>query len=83
DELTGKHGEDWCRLTERAQPALFALQVGITRMLRHQGLEPVAVAGHSVGEVAAAWAAGILTLEAAVEVIYHRSRLQGTTRGRG
>jgi phthiocerol/phenolphthiocerol synthesis type-I polyketide synthase C len=83
DELAGKHGEDWCRLTERAQPALFAIQVGITRMLRHQGLEPVAVAGHSVGEVAAAWAAGILSLEAAVEVIYHRSRLQGMTKGLG
>lgn len=83
DELTGKHGEDWCQLTERAQPALFALQVGITQMLRRHGLEPVAVAGHSVGEVAAAWAAGILTLEDAVAVIYHRSRLQGTTRGRG
>ena len=43
----------------------------------------MAVAGHSVGEVAAAWASGSLTLEAAVEVIYHRSRLQGTTKGKG
>jgi len=40
------------------------------------------VAGHSVGEVAAAWAAGALTLEDAVEVIYHRSRLQETTKGK-
>jgi acyl transferase domain-containing protein/NADPH:quinone reductase-like Zn-dependent oxidoreductase/acyl carrier protein len=83
DELAGKNGEGRYEYTEIAQPALFALQVGITQMLRHRGLEPVAVAGHSVGEVAAAWASGALTLEAAVEVIYHRSRLQGTTKGKG
>ena len=52
-------------------------------MLRERGIAPVAVAGHSVGEVAAAWASGALTLEAAVEVIYQRSRLQGTTKGKG
>ncbi len=83
EELDGKYGMGLYQLTERAQPALFALQVGITQMLRHQGFEPVAVAGHSVGEVAAAWAADILTLEDAVEVIYHRSRLQGLTKGKG
>ena len=83
DELAGKNGENRYQYTEIAQPALFALQVGITRMLRHQGIMPVAVAGHSVGEVAAAWASGALTLEAAVAVIYHRSELQGTTKGKG
>ena len=77
DELAGKNGEGRYEYTEIAQPALFALQVGITQMLRHRGLMPAAVAGHSVGEVAAAWASGALPLEAAVEVIYHRSRLQG------
>ena len=82
-ELAGQNGEGRYERTEIAQPALFALQVGITQMLRHRGIEPVAVAGHSVGEVAAAWASGALTLEAAVEVIYHRSLLQGTTRGKG
>ena len=69
--------------TEIAQPALFALQVGITQMLRHRGIMPTAVAGHSVGEVAAAWASGALSLAAAVEVIYHRSQLQGRTKGLG
>lgn len=82
-ELAGKNGEGRYQYTEIAQPALFAVQVGITRMLRHRGLMPAAVAGHSVGEVAAAWAAGALTLESAVEVIYHRSQLQGTTKGKG
>ncbi len=83
DELAGKNGDGRYEHTEIAQPALFALQVGITQMLRHQGITPVAIAGHSVGEVAAAWASGALTLEAAVYVIYYRSRLQGTTKGKG
>ncbi len=83
DELAGKNGQGRYAYTEIAQPALFALQVGITQMLRHRGLYPVAVAGHSVGEVAAAWAAGALTLEAAIEVIFQRSQLQRATKGKG
>ena len=83
DELAGNNGEDRYQYTEIAQPALFAIQVGVTRMLERDGIVPVAVAGHSVGEVAAAWAAGILDLQSAVTVIFHRSRLQGTTKGQG
>ena len=70
-------------LTEIAQPCLFAVQVGITRMLQAQGVRPCAVTGHSVGEVAAAWACGALSLVDAVRVIFHRSHLQGQTRGQG
>ncbi len=69
--------------TEVAQPALFAVQVGLTRLFECQGVRPVAVCGHSVGEVAAAWASGALTLDAAIRVIYERSAHQGPTRGRG
>ena len=69
--------------TEVAQPALFAIQVGVTRLFERQGIHPVAVCGHSVGEVAAAWASGALTLEAAVRVIYERSVHQASTRGIG
>lgn len=83
DELLAQGEEGRYEYTEIAQPALFALQVGITQMLKHRGLLPVAVAGHSVGEIAAAWAAGILTLDDAVKVIFHRSKLQGETKGRG
>lgn len=83
DELAGRNGQGRYALTEVAQPALFALQVGITCMLRHLGIEPVAVVGHSVGEIAAAWACGALRLQDAVQVIYHRSRLQGLTKGLG
>ena len=59
------------------------LQVALTEWLRHQGITPTAVFGHSVGEVAAAWASGALSLEDAVKVIYFRSDYQGKTRGQG
>ncbi|MCB5363039.1 SDR family NAD(P)-dependent oxidoreductase [Pusillimonas sp. CC-YST705] len=74
---------DRYEFTEIAQPTLFAIQVGITRMLAHHGVKPAATMGHSVGEVAAAWACGALTLPDAVKVIFHRSRLQGLTKGSG
>jgi len=76
-------GEDRLARTEIAQPALFALQVGLTRVLEAEGVRPAAVTGHSVGEVAAAWACGALTLSDAVSVIFHRSVGQGHTRGSG
>jgi phthiocerol/phenolphthiocerol synthesis type-I polyketide synthase C len=83
EELAGRNGENRYERTEIAQPALFALQVGMTEMLRRRGVVPIAVAGHSVGEVAAAWASGSLSLAAAVSVIHRRSTLQGTTKGSG
>lgn len=82
-ELAGEYGQERYHLTELAQPALFALQVGVTRMLASQGVVPQVVMGHSVGEVAAAWACGALSLADATRVIYHRSRLQGLTAGSG
>ena len=82
-ELAGELAPERIDATEYAQPALFAVQVGLTNMLRAAGLTADAVVGHSVGEVAAAWAAGILSLPQACQVIYHRSRLQGQTRGQG
>ena len=69
--------------TEVAQPVLFAVQVGLTRLLSDLGIAPSAVVGHSVGEVAAAWACGALSLAQAVAVIHERSAYQGLTRGSG
>ena len=78
-------GNEVARLDDTvvAQPLLFAIQVAITLLLKEQGIEPAAVAGHSVGEVAAAWAGGALDLDAAIRVIFARSRAQGQTRGIG
>jgi phthiocerol/phenolphthiocerol synthesis type-I polyketide synthase C len=74
---------EWLAPTENAQPLLFAAQVGIVRVMQARGLRYDACFGHSVGEVAAAWAAGALTLEQAVRVIKVRSRAQAKTRGTG
>ena len=69
--------------TEIAQPTLFALQIAIVEWLRAQGVNAEACVGHSVGEVAAAYAAGALSLEQACRVIAHRSAVQGKTAGMG
>ncbi|SMP66153.1 thioester reductase domain-containing protein [Neorhodopirellula lusitana] len=69
--------------TSVAQPAIFAIQVALVRLWRSWGVVPACVVGHSVGEVAAAWAAGVYDLASAVRLVYHRSRLQATTSGRG
>lgn len=69
--------------TAVAQPLLFAIQVALTELLRTQGIEADAAAGHSVGEIAAAWSVGALTLDEAVLVICARSAAQAKTRGAG
>ncbi|MBM7815047.1 type I polyketide synthase [Saccharothrix algeriensis] len=69
--------------TEVAQPLLFAVQVGLTELLRAHGVRPEVVLGHSVGEVAAAWAAGALDLDQAAWVVAERSRAQAATAGAG
>ena len=69
--------------TTFAQPLLFAIQVCVTGYLKSVGIKPLAVTGHSVGEVAAAWASGALSLEQAIRVICARSQAQGLTRGTG
>ncbi len=69
--------------TEDSQPLLFALQVGLVRALAAKGITPDAVFGHSVGEVAAAWACGALSLKDACTVIHFRSLLQARLRGVG
>ena len=83
-EYLAKPAADWTlERTEVAQPLLFAMQIGMTELLRAEGIDADAATGHSVGEVAAAWASGALTLEDAVTVIYERSLLQGRMAGSG
>ena len=75
--------EDALDRTELAQPAIFALQVGLTELWRSWGVTPAAVVGHSVGEIAAAWAAGVLTLDEAARVAVVRGGAMASARGRG
>lgn len=83
EEMLRDEEDSNIRRTDIAQPAIFALQVGLTHLWKSWGISPQRVIGHSVGEVAAALAAGVLDLEDAVKVIFHRSRLQHQTAGNG
>ena len=83
DELRRDEADSRVTSTEVAQPANFLIQAGLAAELAHYGVRPTAVVGHSVGEVSAAYVSGMLSLEDAVKVSYHRSRLQATTAGSG
>ncbi|WP_437819492.1 type I polyketide synthase [Sorangium sp. So ce1078] len=78
-------GADRSRLHEIdvIQPVLFAIEVALAALWRAWGIEPDAVVGHSMGEVAAAHVAGALSLEDAASIICRRSRISRTISGRG
>jgi acyl transferase domain-containing protein len=65
------------------QPSIFAVQVALAALWRSWGIEPTAVVGQSMGEVAAAHVAGALSLDAASKIICLRSRLMRPKAGLG
>jgi acyl transferase domain-containing protein/acyl carrier protein len=70
--------------TEIAQPAIFAMQVALAALWKSWGMEPVAVVGHSVGEIAAACVAGVFSVEEGARIITLRARfMDGCARGEG
>ncbi|XP_066280817.1 probable polyketide synthase 1 [Branchiostoma lanceolatum] len=66
-----------------SQPAILFTQVGLFALLKHWGISPDVIVGHSLGEVAAAYACGGLTLDEAVQAIYIRSTEQAKLQGSG
>lgn len=65
------------------QPVLFAIEVALAALWRSWGIEPDAVVGHSMGEVAAAYVAGALSLDDAAWIICTRSKLLLRMSGKG
>jgi acyl transferase domain-containing protein/acyl carrier protein len=83
EELTADEDHSRMAVTAISQPAIFALQVALAALWRSWGVQPEAVIGHSVGEVAAAHLAGVFSLEDAMRVIYQRGRCMELAPSRG
>ncbi|ANI37551.1 type I polyketide synthase [Mycolicibacterium vaccae] len=76
-ETAGKAGER-LRHTGFAQPALFAVEMGLARLWQSWGVEPDVVLGHSVGQYAAACVAGVFGLEDGARLMAERGRMFGS-----
>ncbi|MBV9300237.1 MAG: SDR family NAD(P)-dependent oxidoreductase, partial [Verrucomicrobia bacterium] len=84
EELARTEEASQMHRTEIAQPAIFAMQVAMVRLWKSWGVQPSALVGHSVGEVAATCVAGVLTLEEAARLVILRARLMDDcARGEG
>lgn len=82
-ELQKPENESRLDETAYAQPVIFTIQIALAALWRSWGIVPEAVVGHSLGEVAAAYVADILSLSDAVRIVFHRSRLMQQATGKG
>ena len=74
----GPEAEETLRQTAYAQPALFAVEMGLARLWQSWGFEPAVVLGHSVGQYSAACVAGVFSLEDGAKLMAERGRLFGS-----
>ncbi|KAB8230322.1 uncharacterized protein BDW43DRAFT_314191 [Aspergillus alliaceus] len=73
-ELTEPREAEHLRKPEFSQPLVTALQIALVDILKRWGVPPKGVVGHSSGEIAAAYAAGLLSKEAAIRAAYYRGQ---------
>ncbi|MDR1158050.1 MAG: acyltransferase domain-containing protein [Oscillospiraceae bacterium] len=83
EALTAEESSSAMGETRVAQPANFALQVALTALWRSKGFRPAAIVGHSAGEIAAFYEAGVMSFEDAIKLVYYRSALQHELTGLG
>ncbi len=95
--ILGKFTDEWSLLneifaeasksrfdeTQIAQPAIVAIGIALAALWRSWGIHPDAVMGHSVGEIAACHAAGVLNLEDTLRLAFYRSLFQHRLTGKG
>ncbi len=77
-DADGTDNEETLRQTSYAQPALFAVEMGLARLWQSWGFEPDVVLGHSVGQYSAACVAGVFSLEDGALLMAERGRLFGS-----
>ncbi|MBK3562672.1 type I polyketide synthase [Streptomyces sp. MBT62] len=82
-ELLRSADEERMKELDVIQPTLWAMEIALAQLWRSWGVEPDVVIGHSMGESAAAYIAGSLSLADAASVICRRSRLAKRLSGRG
>ncbi|MEV0131838.1 type I polyketide synthase [Dactylosporangium sp. NPDC050688] len=81
--LRGAPGAAPLSRVDVVQPVLFAVMVALAAAWRAAGVEPDVVVGHSQGEIAAAYVAGVLTLDDAARVVTLRSQALSALAGKG
>ena len=77
DIIFDADGTETLKQTRHAQPAIFAVEMGLARLWQSRGFEPDVVLGHSVGQYSAACVAGVFSLEDGARLLAERGRLFG------
>jgi len=84
EELSRSEETSQMHRTEIAQPAIFAMQVGLAALWKSWGVQPVAIVGHSVSEIAAACIAGLFSLAQGARITVLRAQFMDCcARGEG